>query len=331
MSTLIVLGGLGWCLCAGETDGIPLSDIHLRDPFILPVAHEGKYYLFGTGTHLPPGPGFDGFVSTDLAHWQGPFKVFRGDAAFEGTRDFWAPEAHAYQGRYYLFATFKAPNACRGTRILVADKPGGPYRAHSDGPVTPPEWECLDGTLFIDEAGTPWMVFCHEWVQVGDGEICAIRLSPGLDGPVGAPILLFHASDAPWADHAIKRPNIKEPDGLVTDGPFLYRAGNGHLLMLWSSAGKSGYRLGVARSESGALTGPWLQESEALFADDGGHGMLFRSFDGDLLLCLHAPNRRSEERPRLFSVSEADGRLAIAPFQPAGPDDAQQTPSPAVE
>ena len=43
----------------------------------------------------------------------------------------------------------------------------------------------------------PWMVFCHEWVQIGDGTMDAVRLAADLSKPVGEPIQLFRASDAP--------------------------------------------------------------------------------------------------------------------------------------
>ena len=37
--------------------------------------------------------------------------------------------------------------------------------------VTPDGWQSLDGTLYVDRSGKPWMVFCHEWLQVGDGQM----------------------------------------------------------------------------------------------------------------------------------------------------------------
>lgn len=176
-----------------------------------------------------------------------------------------------------MFASFKADGLCRGTQVLVADSPLGPFRPHSAGPLTPRDWECLDGTLFVDEAGAPWMVFCHEWVQVHDGEMCAMRLAADLSQAIGEPLLLFRASEAPWG---VKPEKI----GYVTDGPFLHRARNGALLMLWASFGAGGYAQGVARSTSGHISGPWVQEPEPLYAQDGGHGMLFRAFDGRLML-----------------------------------------------
>ena len=106
------------------------SDIPIRDPFVVPVAAERRYYLFGTSVPeawAAPATGLDYYTSSDLRHWEGPFPAFRPPAGFWSDRNYWAPEVHAYRGRYYLFASFKAEGVCRGTQILAADGPGGPF------------------------------------------------------------------------------------------------------------------------------------------------------------------------------------------------------------
>lgn len=293
------------------------SEIQIRDPFVVPVAAEGRYYLCGTTDvntwDEKGGLGFDGYWSTDLEEWHGPFPLFRPQSDFWATGNFWAPEMHHVRGQYYLLASFKAPGVCRGTQVLrSAGGPLGPYMPISSGPVTPPAWECLDGTLFIDEAGGPWMVFCHEWVQVSDGEICAIRLAPDLTCAVGEPELLFLASSAPWVQQISRTGGDgAKRYGRVTDGPYLLRS-QGQLLMLWSSFGKDGYALGIARSASGTLHGPWTQQAAPLYGKDGGHGMIFRAFDGRLMLSLHTPNATPHERPIFLPLHEVEGTLTVA-------------------
>lgn len=287
------------------------ADIHIRDPFVLPVAAEKRYYLYGTTgpqTWTVSASGFDYYTSADMHTWAGPFPAFRPPAGFWADRNFWAPEAHVYRGRCYLFASFKAEGVCRGTQILAADGPQGPFRPVSDGPVTPRDWECLDGTLFVDAAGHPWMVFCHEWVQVGDGELCAVRLSDDLTSALGPPHLLFCASEAPWA-HEI---DSKGRKGYVTDGPWLHRLASGGLIMLWSGFGAEGYTVGVARSTSGDILGPWEQLPEPLYARDGGHCMVFRALDGQLWLTFHHPNRSPDERPQFVPLRETESSVALA-------------------
>lgn len=294
-----------------------LSDIQIRDPFVLPVESEGCYYLFGStdpDIWRGPGVGFDCYRSRDLANWEGPLEAFRPAPGFWATTNFWAPEAHAYRGRYYLFASFKAPNRYRGTQILSADAPQGPYQPLTGGPITPPNWECLDGTLHVDAQGRPWIVFCHEWVQVHNGAVYAMPLSDDLTSPAGRPVFLFNASEAPWVrqddwpgpDERIRFPRY------VTDGPFLHRTAAGALLMLWSSIGSKGYAMGVARSLSGEVTGPWVQRREALWEEDGGHGMVFRAFDGRLFITLHQPNNSPHERAHFYEVQETEDGFTLA-------------------
>lgn len=272
--------------------------ISIRDPFVLPIPEEGVYYLYGTTDPDPwkqQGIGFDAYVSSDLENWEGPHPVFRPRAGFWGTHNFWAPEVYRYRNAFYMFASFKAPGHERATQILRADSPLGPFEAHSVGPVTPPGWECLDGSFFV-ENGQPWLIFSHEWVQAGDGEVWAVPLSPDLRKAEGAPTLLFRGSDGPWTKGLLRRDGSGLEDARVTDGPFVYRADSGNLFMLWSSVAPSGYALGVARSESGRLEGPWAQEPSPLLDAGRGHGMIFRGFDKKTYITYHYPNETPKER-----------------------------------
>lgn len=284
---------------------------HLRDPFVLARPEEGRYYLFGSTDQdiwKGQGTGFDVYVGGSLDRWEGPLPAFRPEPGFWGRENFWAPEVHEHRGFFYMFASFKAPGKARATQILRAERPGGPYLMHSPEPVTPPEWECLDGTLFLDELGSPWLIFCHEWVQVGDGEICARRLSENLTRPAGEPVLLFRASEASWTRPPRRKNGFCDPASRVTDGPFLHRLSSGGLLMLWSSIGDRGYAMGYAYSP-GSLFGPWSQEEQSLVSEDGGHGMLFRAFDGRLYLTFHSPNDSPNELFRYQEVVEEERGL----------------------
>ncbi len=276
---------------------IKREDINIRDPFVL--VHEGKYYLYGTrGDECwGKGTGLDVYVSTDLENFEDPVEVFTPPADFWADLNFWAPEVHKYEGSFYMFASFKTEGKCRGTQILKADSPMGPFKVHSDGPVTPKDWECLDGTLYIEktDGNKPYMVFCHEWVQVTDGEICAVELSKDLKKPVGEPKLLFHASEAPWVN-SIRNGNY------VTDGPFVYTDDSGKITMLWSSFGAEGYTLAVAHSKSNTIDGPWVQDENLIFSKNGGHGMIFKSLEGKTMATLHSPNINLKERPVFFEV-----------------------------
>jgi arabinan endo-1,5-alpha-L-arabinosidase len=300
-----------------QVSGMNLSDIQLRDPFVLTDTDAGRYVLFGTTDADPwvgPAVGFDCYESTDLEQWRGPKAAFRPPPGFWSRSQYWAPEVHRYGDRWYLFATFGSDDGTRrGTAVLVSDRVDGPYAPWSRGPVTPPDWLALDGTLYVDPGGQPWMVFCHEWIQINDGEVCALPLTEDLRQAAGDPIVLFRASEAAWT-RPVRSTDGSSP-GFVTDGPFLRTTDDGKLTMLWSSFSSRGYALGIARSSTGGIAGPWEQEPDPLWQDDGGHGMLFRTVEGELRLALHSPNITPDERAVFLRVIEDDrhvGSLTIA-------------------
>jgi beta-xylosidase len=288
-----------------------IREIQIRDPFVF--REEDTYYLFGSTDKdiwRAPAVGFDMYRSRgNLEEFEGPFPCFRPPENFWSAVNFWAPEVYKYRGEYYMFATFKPREGRRGTAVLKSPSLELPFSPWSAGPVTPPEWECLDGTLYVDRDGKPWMIFCHEWVQVGNGEICLIPLSDDLKAASAGPRLLFRAAEAPWAKPLPERPGRPSP-AYVTDGPNMYTSENGDLLMLWSSFNEQHrYCIGVARSESGLVTGPWKQSGEPLYEADGGHGMFFRSLEGRLYLAVHSPNKTPRERPVFIEFNDEQGAI----------------------
>jgi len=295
---------------------IARSDLFIRDPFVIPLPAQGQYLLIGTTDRTCWGgtpTGFDCYFSRDLETFSDPIPAFRPPTGFWATEQFWAPEAHYWHGRWYLFASFHAPGKHRGTQIMVADQPQGPYAPISEYPITPAEWECLDGTFHVDEHGKPWLIFCHEWVQIGDGTVCAMPLSDDLARALAPPRVLFAASSATWGVESKGKDSIV---GRVTDGPFLHRLASGTLVMLWSTACATGYALAVARS-TGGLLDTWVQQDRPLFGEDGGHGMLFRTLatpgkPGQLRLTIHRPNGPAgAERPIFLAVRETAKGLTL--------------------
>lgn len=286
------------------------EDINIRDPFVLRAGD--TYYMYGTRGDRCWGEddGLDCYHSKDLEEWVGPVEVFHRPEGFWADRNYWAPECHFYRGSYYIFASFKSPEKRRGTQILKADHPLGPFQVHSKAPVTPQDWECLDGTLYVSPEGIPHIVFCHEWTQIKNGTVCARQLSMDLSRPEGDAFELFRASDAPWIYPPVSEASLAEQN-YVTDGPFMYRCQSGELLILWSSFGKEGYTEAIARSVSGKITGPWSQDSQLLFEKDGGHGMLFESGEGKKYLVLHSPNEHLLERPVFYEIREENNTLRI--------------------
>ena len=277
-------------------------DINIRDPFVL--VDNDKYYLYGTRgkTAWTSAEGLDVYISDDLENWSEAIECFSVPEGFWADKEIWAPEVHKYKGAYYMFVSLRSDTRNRATQILKSDTPEGPFLPFTNGPVTPEEWLCLDGTFYVDEDGKPYIVFCHEWVQVTDGEIHAMPLTADLSAPAGEPILLFKASEPFWAD--------KSRDKFITDGPFIYKTKSGRLLMIWSTFTPSGYTQAVAVSENGKIDGKWTHE-KPLFDKDGGHGMIFEDLNGRKYLILHSPNENPLERPVLIEVEEKDDMLIL--------------------
>jgi len=83
--------------------------------------------------------------------------------------------------------------------------------------------------------------------------------------------------------------------------------------MLWASfVSNNTYALGIARSQSGGISGPWVQEEQPLYQNDGGHAMVFRTFGGELMLAIHTPNQTPDERPLFLHITEENDRIVVA-------------------
>lgn len=290
-------------------DGMLLEEIRIRDPFIL--CDNGKYYLYGT-TRMPEDGfsegnfGFDVYVSDDLLNFDGPFPVFEQNEVFFGICDYWAPEVSKLGSSYYMLASFKGRGGLHGVGILKAESPLGPFKPHSEMPITPKDWAAIDGTLYF-EGGKPYMVFVHEWSQIIDGTMCYAELSEDLTHFVSEPVTMFYASDNPYG-----RPSKMKSgkDGYITDGPCMYKSNSGELLMLWSMKGERGYMECVYRSDDGTLFGKF-SPSSVLYGDDGGHGMIFEDKEGDKKFTLHTPNTRGLERAKIFDLIEKDDKISL--------------------
>ena len=259
----------------------------VRDPC---VVYDGeKYYMYGTG--LASGLGYGCVTSDDLVTWSDPFNVytFPEELAIQG--DCWAPECHYYNGNYYLFATYRDSTGLRGCSIFKSESPAGPFEMITDGHITSSEWHAIDATLYVDENGDPWVVYVREWVsapnEIGTFEVA--RLSEDLTEMISEPVELFKANAPYWSDSK------------VTDGCWVYKMeSTGSLIMLWSSSDTSGYNVGMARSESGSILGPWEQITTRLYSAeysgsyDGGHASIFTDKSGQMMISFHGPNKSTD-------------------------------------
>lgn len=292
---------------AGNDYSLNVDDMLARDPFIYVDQVSKLYYM-----HLNDKLKIGAYKSPDLKNWKRVGTVFDNKTNFWGTNDFWAPDTYKYNGKYYIFASFSNPETTmKGTSILVSNNLEGPFKPLVNKPITPSDWKTLDGTLYIDDDQQPWLLFCRAFHSVPDGagRIYAQKLSSDLKTTQGEPILLFKASDAPWAGTI----GYKGTRGYVTDSPIIYKAKNGELLMLWSSFTKapSKYAIGVARSSNGKLDGIWTHDEEILNQEPngGGHAMIFTDLNNQLRIAYHTPNKMA--KPKFYFLEDKDGKLKI--------------------
>lgn len=298
-----------------EPKTVSLESIVLSDPAILADQNTKMYYMTGTGGKM--------WKSKDLKNWSGPYNVVKiAPGSWMGLNpEIWAAEFHFYKGKYYYFGTFTNKSVIidnvngnaierRACHVLVSDKPDGPYVPMDDPIYLPAEKPTLDGTLWVDSDDKPYMVYCYEWLQNGNGTIEKIELKSDLSGTIGEGRVLFRASDAPWS---------REENGIngrckVTDGPYLFRTGTGRLGMIWSSWVYDKYTQGVAYSTSGTLDGPWIQENDPVTPPNYGHGMLFQTLEGKWLMSIHSHeiiNGLYHRVPHLFEVDLSGDKLVV--------------------
>lgn len=283
------------------------SDIDLSDPFIMADPKTRQYYMTGTGGGL--------WQSGDLETWTylGVPLQFDGEAWMGASPQVWASEIHCIDGKYYNFPTLTNGNITideqghprRAVHIMSSTLPQGKYSLISgaDATYVPAEKTTLDASYFEDTDGKRYLIYCHEWIQNGNGTIEYIELKPDMTGTVGEGTVMTRAHDATWNTSP------------VTDGPYLFLTQTGRLCMIWTSWHGDRYVQGVAYSSTGKLSGPWVHEPLPITPDNYGHGMLFRTFEGQLLMSIHSHRninldaQHFERHPVLFVMDDSGDRL----------------------
>ena len=291
------------------------SDINLSDPAIMADPVTKNYYMTGTAGDI--------FKSADLELWTTqPWALRTGSIAWVGKNhtapspgEIWAPELYYRNGVYYDVVTFTNHSAKtegtnhvrRSIHILKSNKPTGPFQPIDGGDALylPASKMAIDGTIW-EEDGKLYLIYCYEWVQAGDGAIEYIELKPDLTGTIGESHHICHASDGrAWNTDA------------VTDGCFMFRTQTGRLGMIWTGWRSGVYVQGVSYSDNGKLSGKWSHSKCPITPDNHGHGMLFRTFDGQLLMSIHSNRnidlaaQHFERHPELFVVDDSGDELRV--------------------
>ena len=82
-------------------------------------------------------------------------------------------------------------------------------------------------------------------------------------------------------------------------------------MMIWSSFAADGYCEGLAYSDNGSIAGKWYHDERLLFKKDGGHGMIFKTFEGKMQFICHQPNKSPLERAAMVGLVERDDSLFV--------------------
>ena len=289
-------------------------DLRVRDPYIL--FENGTYYLYRAnivhvGNEIVVQKSRD-LVTLDEAH-----TVYTLDTSTWKSAQLWAPEVHAWRGKYYLFVSILGKSGLRSTEISVASTPDGPFLPVSDSPATPAEQSAIDGTLFEDE-GVPYIVYSRDWPFCFDeaigayvGELWARPLTRDLSAPAGEAFRLFRSTDCPLSARA---PACHDWEGKPvrrygSDAPFLQRLPSGKILLTWSPIPDNNYVVFGAVADT--IRGNWEHLDTPIFDQNGGHAMFFRDAENRLLMSIHAPEREGDERARFFPVTLTENGITL--------------------
>ena len=115
------------------------------------------------------------------------------------------------------------PRVKRGSQILVGTDPLGPFAPFELNR----RYQKNDdfGWDIVGRRRLPYMVYCHEWVQIVNGTVEMVQLTDDLSQTVGKPKRLFFGNDAPWSKRS------DQYGCWVTDGPTFHQSKSGKLFM----------------------------------------------------------------------------------------------------
>lgn len=295
------------------------GSITMGDPFILVDEH--RFFLYGT---TAVSEGFKCWVSTNLVDWTERGYAYRKSAESWGGKTFWAPEVIKYRERYYMvFSCQPSSNQSFSARICLAvsDRPEGPFTDFKT-PLLDNGWSCIDGHIFIDTDGTPYLFFAKVGVidappkRYLSGMVYGVKLKLDLSGLDGEPVLCTQA-DQPWELPEDGRSRCNE-------GSFVFER-NGTYYMTYSANHYAEPFYGIGYATATAPLGPWtkspgnpfVSQEPTIGVSGPGHNCVIASPDGkELFMVYHSHSdpakpsgRRVVNLDRL--TIQADGSLKL--------------------
>ena len=232
---------------SGRFAANPYPVTGMGDPFVLPDG--GSYHVFATGAQI----GFFHWYSSDLVS-------FERDKALKKSSwvhsDYWAPEVYAWQGRYVMFYTGRwKKNRSLRAGVAFSGTPEGPYEDPLGEPLFDFGYAAIDGTLTVDDAGTPWLIYsrdCSENYVDGrhESHLYGVQLAEDLMSTVGDAAVLT-VPDAPW--------ETASGEYRWNEGPAVLRHG-GKYYLFYSANYYASKEYGVGVAVADAPLGPYVKQ-----------------------------------------------------------------------
>ena len=277
----------------------------MPDPGVM--RHQGAYYAFGTtgGERKADGRIFTLLRSRDLVTWEELGGALTPPSA-DAEAQYWAPEAAAEGGRFYLYYAAGHPGEERmALRAAVADRPEGPY-TDTGTPLV----ECtgnrfaIDAHPFRDADGQWYLFYARNYPEAGGGFKAGTGLAVdrlvGMTRLAGACRTVLRAR-YDWtlyeANRRMDAYGKTFPEWHTIEAPFVRRH-RGRYYCFYSGANWQTARYGVDYAVADRVTGPYTgqgREARVLRGVPGrvrgpGHHSVVDGPDGREYVLYHAWN-----------------------------------------
>lgn len=324
--------------------------VQFGDPYVL-LASDGQYYMYGTGGGAKDG--FSAYSSSDLINWKPEGQVYRGNIPGSwAVANFWAPEVYERNGKFYMFFSAdwreNPTNELENFRIgvAVADKPTGPFKELSSGPLFDPGYPVIDGNIVEDADGRTYMYFsrcCYKhavksevasWAkkqgmfeEIEESWIYGIEIKPDFTGVIGKPVLLLRPpvkmndAQAEWESRSV---TTGEVNRRWTEGSYTLKHGDTYYMMYSANFfGGKNYAVGYATAKK--PLGPFVKSSHNPVLEKNvekggivtgtGHNSVTHSRDGKQMYCVYHGRTQETGDERVVFIDrmgiDSNGRLYV--------------------
>lgn len=296
----------------GEASDVftPVWDGYCADPFVL--ATDEGYVMYGTdpGVRARDGRVLVVLHSPDLVHWRRVGGALEPLADEPADAEYWAPEAAAADGTYYLYYSVGSGDSGHALRVASAGSPLGPFRDLGVN-LTPDLPFAIDPSPLQDADGNWWLYFAtdrltgkrpgtvlavapmHDMTRLGES---AVVLTATEDWQRYESDRLMYGARYDW--HTLEGPQVVHRDGRYW---MTFSGGN------WQTE-----NYGVAAAYADHPAGPWTVVgsgptvlSSALGGLVGpGHNSLVTGPDGRDRIVFHAwDDARTQRRPHIAPLA----------------------------